>query len=29
MCEVVPCSCLHRVVSGTSNAKEAAFLVLY
>ena len=29
MREVVPCSRLCRVVSGTSNAKEAAFLVLY
>ena len=29
MREVVPCSHLCRVVSGTSNAKEAAFLVLY
>ena len=29
MCEVVPCSRLCRVVSGISNAKEAAFLVLY
>ena len=29
MYEVVPCSHLCRVVSGTSNVKEAAFLILY
>lgn len=29
MHEVVPCSRLHRVVPGTSNANKAAFLVLY
>ena len=29
MCEVVPCSYLCRVVLGTLNAKEAAFLLLY